>query len=54
MNDNNFTTYDYSDLEEEYYCEICLKRITEEDYELYDCMCEDCFFEKEDYKNMKN
>lgn len=54
LNDNNFTTYDYSDLEEEYYCEICLKRITEEDYELYDCMCEDCFFEKEDYKNMKN
>ena len=50
---NNTTTYDYSDFEEEYYCEICLKRITEEDYELYDCMCEECFFEKEDYNNMK-
>lgn len=51
---NNSTTYDYSDFEEEYYCEICLKRITEEDYELYDFMCENCFFEKEDYNNMKN
>ena len=48
----NSTTYDYSNSEEEYYCEICLKRISEEEYELHDCMCEECFFEKEDYKEL--
>lgn len=29
--------------EEEYFCDVCFKKISEEDYELYDCMCEDCF-----------
>lgn len=53
VNNYNSTTYDYSDLEEEYYCEVCLKRIPEEEYELHDCMCEECFFEKENYNNMK-
>lgn len=45
--------YTYNDYDEEYYCEMCFKKITKEDYELYDCMCEDCFFEREDYNNIK-
>ncbi len=28
---------------EEYECERCLKSISREEYELYDCMCESCF-----------
>lgn len=31
------------DIQEDYFCERCLKKISYEDYELYDCMCEDCF-----------
>ena len=30
---------------EEYYCERCLKKISYEDYEIYDGMCEECFEE---------
>jgi len=28
---------------EEFYCERCFKRISEKEYELNECMCEDCF-----------
>lgn len=28
---------------EKYECERCLKTISREEYELYDCMCESCF-----------
>ena len=27
----------------EYECEVCFKKISFEEYELYDCMCEDCY-----------
>lgn len=30
-------------INEEYECERCLKAISREEYELYDCMCESCF-----------
>ncbi len=33
----------YIDDEEEFECEMCFKKISEEEYELYDCMCEECF-----------
>ena len=26
-------------------CEVCFKKISEEEYELYDGMCEDCFYD---------
>lgn len=29
----------------EYYCERCFKKITEEEFERYDCMCSECFEE---------
>lgn len=29
--------------EEKFYCERCFKRISEEEYEMNDCMCEDCY-----------
>ena len=28
---------------EEYYCERCFKKISEEEYEMNDCMCEECY-----------
>ena len=31
--------------EEKYYCERCFKEISQEEYELYDDMCEECFEE---------
>ena len=34
---------DENDAEEEFYCERCFKKISEEEYEANDCMCEDCF-----------
>ena len=46
--------------EEKHYCERCFKEITQEEYELYDDMCEECFEEthydfdgnpREDYWN---
>ncbi len=30
---------------EEFECEMCFKKISEEEYELYDGMCEDCFMD---------
>ena len=51
---------DFNFLEEVYYCERCFKRISQEEYELYDDMCEECFEEthydfdgnpREDYWN---
>lgn len=36
---------DFNFLEEQYYCERCFKRISQEEYELYDDMCEECFEE---------
>ena len=36
---------DFNFLEEQYYCERCFKRISQEEYELYDDMCEECFGE---------
>ena len=45
---NNATQYKTSsfDIEEDkiYECEMCFKKITYEEYELYDGMCEECFF----------
>lgn len=47
-------------IKEKYYCERCFKEISEEEYELYDEMCEECFEEthydfngnpREDYWN---
>ncbi len=35
----------YINLEEEYECEMCFKKISEEEYELYDGMCEECFMD---------
>ena len=29
----------------EFECEVCFKKISEEEYELYDGMCEDCFYD---------
>ena len=51
---------DFNFPEEKYYCERCFKEITQEEYELYDDMCEECFEEthydfdgnpREDYWN---
>lgn len=39
--DKNIAKYD----DDEYECEICFKKISKEEYELYDCMCEDCFMD---------
>ena len=30
-------------LEESFYCERCFKKISEEEYEMNDGMCEDCY-----------
>lgn len=43
---NNYNTKNEAeDIEykEKYICERCFKEISEEEYELYDCMCEQCF-----------
>lgn len=39
-NDSN-----YSSTEEEFYCERCFKKISEDEYEMCDGMCEECFDE---------
>jgi hypothetical protein len=40
---NNKMSYNNNKIEtEHFYCERCFKEISEEEYELYDCMCEDC------------
>lgn len=35
----------YSNTEEEFYCERCFKKISEDEYETCDGMCEECFDE---------
>ena len=47
IQNNNYIAEDYSIKEnpEEYECEMCFKKISEEEYELYDCMCEECFMD---------
>ena len=51
---------DFNFPEEKYYCKRCFKEISQEEYELYDDMCEECFEEthydfdgnpREDYWN---
>ncbi len=45
-NSKSDTDIDYSKRNEEVYeCEMCFKKISQEEYELYDCMCEDCFMD---------
>lgn len=39
MNNNFFSE------NEEFECEICFKKISKEEYELNDGLCEDCFFD---------
>lgn len=47
-----------NEYEEKYYCEMCFKRISKEEYELHECLCEECYMDihtdedgnfKEDY-----
>ena len=47
---NTDTNYD-NDFEDEYYCEMCFKKITEEEYDNFDGMCEECF-EAETFDHM--
>ncbi len=37
--DTNYDNY----FKDEYYCEMCFKKITEEEYDNFDGMCEECF-----------
>jgi hypothetical protein len=39
----SYNDFDDCKLEEEFYCERCLKKISEEEYEFNDCMCEECY-----------
>ena len=50
LNYNTNFNYDNS-FKEEYYCEMCFKKITEEEYENFDGMCEECF-EAENFDNL--
>ena len=49
MDNNSFSSYyddtnsDMNILEGSFYCERCFKKISEEEYEMNDCMCEDCY-----------
>lgn len=58
-NTPSYNSYDFN-TKEEYECERCFKKISEEEIELYDGMCEECFDEthydfngnpREDYWN---
>lgn len=40
---SNFEETKYNQIQEEYECERCFKRISEEEYDLHDGMCEECF-----------
>lgn len=40
-NKDKEVNYNYP--EEEYYCEMCFKKISKEEYELHECLCEDCY-----------
>ena len=44
LTDNSDKDY-YKKESEEFECEMCFKKISEEEYELYDGMCEDCFMD---------
>ena len=44
LTDNSEKAY-YKQEAEEFECEVCFKKISEEEYELYDGMCEDCFMD---------
>ena len=47
-NEDTYTdtyTDSYKETEEEFECEMCFKKVSEEEYELYDCMCEECFID---------
>ncbi len=41
----NETYIEYSEAEEKYECERCFKKISYEEWETYDMMCEDCFMD---------
>ncbi len=41
--DEYLTSSEPKIMEEEFECEMCFKKISEEEYETYDGMCEDCF-----------
>lgn len=45
--DTNYDNY----FKDEYYCEMCFKKITEEEYDNFDGMCEECF-EAETFDHM--
>lgn len=58
-NTSSYSNYDFSP-DEEYECERCFKKISQEEFDLYDGMCEECFDEthydfngnpREDYWN---
>lgn len=49
-NYNTDTNYD-NYFKDEYYCEMCFKKITEEEYDNFDGMCEECF-EAETFDHM--
>lgn len=51
INDTDDAENDYLTEEDEYECEMCFKKITREEYELYDCMCEECFMDAHTDKN---
>ena len=45
INQNETYFEDSKDEEEEYECEMCFKKISYEEWETYDMMCEDCFMD---------
>ena len=45
INQNETYIGESEDEEEEYECEMCFKKISYEEWETYDMMCEDCFME---------
>ncbi len=45
INEYTHDNYDFKEDKEEFECEMCFKKISEEEYELYDCMCEECFID---------
>lgn len=49
--ENNNTNFNYDNFfKEKYHCEMCFKKITDEEYENFDGMCEECF-EAENFDN---
>ena len=41
--DYNLDEDSFQDEDEKFECEMCFKKISREEYELYDFMCEECF-----------